>query len=159
VQLLLRVLAGLCTALCSAHAADTEFPPQIWVNPGFYSYHFDRDKNLRENNVGLGVEVLLAPDHGLMAGTFMNSRDERSYYAGYQWRPLHWRPAHTLVSAGIAIAAIDGYPTYNNGGWFLSLLPLLSIEGRRIGVNLSIIPTIKDRIDGAIAVQVKLRVW
>jgi hypothetical protein len=157
--LLFRVLAGLCATLCSAYAADTEFPPQVWLNPGFYSYHFDRDKNLRENNAGLGVEVLLAPDHGLMAGTFMNSRDERSYYAGYQWRPLHWRPAHALVSAGIAIAAIDGYPTYNNGGWFLSLLPLLSIEGRRIGVNLSIIPTIKDRIDGGIAVQVKLRVW
>jgi len=158
-QLLLRVVAGLCAALCSAHAADTEFPPQVWLNPGFYSYHFDRDKDLRENNVGLGVEVLLAPDHGLMAGTFMNSRDERSYYAGYQWRPLHWQTAHARIDAGIAIAAIDGYPTYNNGGWFLSLLPLLSIEGRRIGVNLSIIPTIKDRIDGAIAVQVKLRVW
>lgn len=155
----LRLLAGLCATLCSAHAADTEFPPQVWLNPGFYSYHFDRDKDLRENNTGVGVEVLLAPDHGLMAGTFMNSRDERSYYAGYQWRPLHWQTAHAWISAGIAVAAIDGYPTYNDGGWFLSLLPLLSIEGSRVGVNFSIVPTIKDRIDGAVAVQIKLRVW
>lgn len=153
------MLAVLCGLPCGAPAAEPEFQTQVWLNPGFYSYHFDRDKNLRENNTGLGVEVLLAPDHGLMAGTFMNSRDERSYYAGYQWRPLHWRPAHVLVSAGVAVAAIDGYPTYKDGGWFLSLLPVLSIEGRRLGINLSIIPTIKDRIDGAIAVQVKLRVW
>jgi hypothetical protein len=89
----------------------------------------------------------------------MNSRDERSYYAAYEWRPLHWQPGGTHVSAGIAIAAIDGYPTYRDGGWFLALLPLLSIEGRRIGINFSIIPTIKDRIDGAVAVQIKLRVW
>jgi hypothetical protein len=156
---LASLLAALCGLPCGAPAAEPEFQTQVWLNPGFYSYHFDRDKNLRENNTGLGVEVLLAPDHGLMAGTFMNSRDERSYYAGYQWRPLHWRPAHVLVSAGVAVAAIDGYPTYKDGGWFLSLLPVLSIEGRRLGINLSIIPTIKDRIDGAIAVQVKLRVW
>jgi hypothetical protein len=158
-QRVFPVLAVLCGLPCGAPAAEPEFQTQVWLNPGFYSYHFDRDKNLRENNTGLGVEVLLAPDHGLMAGTFMNSRDERSYYAGYQWRPLHWRPAHVLVSAGVAVAAIDGYPTYKDGGWFLSLLPVLSIEGRRLGINLSIIPTIKDRIDGAIAVQVKLRVW
>src|SRR6185503_12762083 len=113
----------------------------------------------RENNTGLGAEVLLAPDHGLMGGTFMNSRDARSWYAAYQWRPLHWRPAFAQVSAGVAVAAINGYPTYHDGAWFLTLLPLLSIEGRWLGVNLSIVPTIKDRVDGAIAVQIKLRVW
>lgn len=153
------LLAVLCVLSCGVHAAEPGFQTQVWINPGFYSYHFDRDKDLRENNTGLGVEALLAPDHGLMAGTFMNSRDERSYYAAYLWRPLHWRPGDTHISAGIAIAAIDGYPTYRDGGWFLSLLPLLSIEYRRIGVNFSIIPTIKDRIDGAVAVQIKLRVW
>ena len=149
----------LCAVPCGARAAEPGFQTQVWLNPGFYSYHFDRDKNLRENNIGLGVEVLLAPDHGLMGGTFMNSLDERSYYAAYQWRPLHWRPAGVQVSAGVAVALIDGYPTYKDGGWFLSLLPVLSIEGRRIGINFSIIPTLKDRVDGAIAVQVKLRVW
>lgn len=149
----------LCAVPCGAQAAEPGFQTQVWLNPGFYSYHFDRDKNLRENNIGLGAEVLLTPDHGLMAGTFVNSHDERSYYAGYQWRPLHWEPAHARISAGIAVAAIDGYPTYKDGGWFLSLLPVLSIEGRRIGVNFIIVPTIKDRVDGAIAMQVKLRVW
>ena len=152
----LLALAALAMPAPAAAGVDAD---ALGISFFGLSYHFDRDKDLRENNIGLGVEVLLAPDHGLMAGTFMNSRDERSYYAAYQWRPLHWRPGDTHVSAGIAIAAIDGYPTYRNGGWFLSLLPLLSIEGRRIGVNFSIIPTIKDRIDGAVAVQIKLRVW
>ncbi|MGH8641361.1 MAG: hypothetical protein ACRET6_06605 [Burkholderiales bacterium] len=157
-SLLFRVLAALCATLCCAHAAEPGFSPQVWLNPGFYSYHFDRDADLRENNTGLGVEVLLAPDHGLMAGTFMNSNDARSYYAGYQWRPLHWQPPHVHISAGIAISAIDGYP-YRDGGWFLSLLPLLIIESRWVGVNFSVVPTIKDRLNGAIAVQIKLRVW
>jgi hypothetical protein len=157
-QLLSSALTGLCVTLCGAHAADPEFSPQVWLNAGFLSYHFDRDADLRNNNIGLGVEVLVAPDHVLMAGTFMNSNDERSNYAGYQWRPLHWQPAHAQVSAGLAISAINGYP-YRDGGWFLSLLPLLSIEGRRVGVNFTIIPTIKDRLNGAIAMQIKVRVW
>jgi hypothetical protein len=38
-------------------------------------------------------------------------------------------------------------------------MPLLSVEGKRFGANFTVVPTIKDRIDGAVAVQLKLRVW
>ena len=70
---LLRILVAFSTTLCSANAADPEFHPQVWLNPGVFSHHFDRSGNFREDNIGLGAEVLLAPDHGLMAGTFINS--------------------------------------------------------------------------------------
>jgi hypothetical protein len=158
-KLLFRVLPGFCMALSGVHAADRDFSPQVWLNPGLYSYHFDRSANLRENNIGLGAEVLLAPDHALMAGTFINSDDERSYYGAYQWRPLHWRPAGTNVSAGILIGALDGYPRMRDGGWFMAAMPLLCIEGERIGFNFTIVPSYKDRLHGAVAVQIKLRVW
>jgi hypothetical protein len=142
-----------------AHAEDGQSSLRLWLNPGFFSYHFDRSKNLREDNWGVGVEAVLAPDHAVMAGNYINSDGERSRYAAYQWRPLHWRPYDIDVSAGIALGAFDGYPKVNDGGWWVAPLPLLAIEGRRLGANFSIVPTINDKLHGAVVLQIKLRVW
>ena len=151
---------GFCAALsASASAADGEFAPQVWINPGIYSRHFDRNSQLREDNVGLGAEVLLAPDHALMGGSFINSQRARTRYGAYQWRPLHWQFGGANVSAGIILGAFDGYPRYRNGAWFIAPMPVLAVEGNRVGVNLTVIPSIKDGMDSALAVQIKLRVW
>ena len=150
-------LAAMLSSLSSS--ADPEFVPQVWINPGIYSRHFDRNTQFREDNIGLGAEILFAPDHALMGGTFLNSQRARTQYGAYQWRPLHWQPAGVDVSAGVIVGAFDGYPRYRDSGWFVAPMPVLAIEGRRVGINLSIVPTLKDRVDGAIAVQVKLRVW
>ena len=153
----------LCSALfaTTAQAAATPEPslPQVWINPGLYSLHFDSSKGLRNNNIGLGAEVLLADDHGLMGGTFINSNGARTHYAAYEWRPLHWQFAGVNIGAGIAVGAFDGYPKYRDGGWFVAPLPLLAIEGKTFGANISVIPTVANRFDGAIAVQIKLRLW
>jgi hypothetical protein len=153
------MLVGFLAGLSSACAADIEPSRQIWINPGFFSWHFDRSKDYREDNWGVGVEVVLAPDHAVMAGNYINSDGERSRYAAYQWRPLHWRPYDIDVSAGIALGAFDGYPKVNDGGWFAAPLPLLSVEGRYLGANFTIVPTIKDKVHGAFVIQIKLRVW
>lgn len=156
--LLLPCIAGLAFA---AQAQETPTPssPQVWLNAGAYSRHFDRNKNFREDNVGFGVEAWLTEDHALMAGTFINSDRARSHYAAYQWRPLHWQPAGFKVAAGLTLGAFDGYPRYHSGGWFPAALPVLSVEYGRIGVNFFIVPTIANRLDGALSVQLKLRVW
>lgn len=158
-----RALAFVCLApfgaSALADASSADFPTQVWINPGIYSIHFDRDKNLRDNNIGLGAEVLFTNDHGAMAGSFINSNRTRSHYAAYQWRPLHWDVAGLNVSAGIVAGAFDGYPNYRNGAWFAAAMPLLSVEGRRFGVNFGVVPTITNRLDGAFAVQLKFRVW
>ncbi len=157
----LRDLASALMIVCafSAHAdpAAAEFFPRIWLNPGVYSSHFDRSKNLRDNNVGLGIEVAVAPDHSVMAGSYINSNRARSRYAAYAWRPLHAQYAGLDLGAGIVVGAFDGYPNYKGGGWFVAPLPLVSVEGKRFGVNLSVIPTLKNRIDGALSIQFKLR--
>ena len=151
---------ALLIAASPAHADEpAQFSPQVWVNPGIYSYHFNRDKNFREDNWGVGAEALFTPNHGAMIGTYINSDRGHTRYATYEWRPLHWQPYGINVSAALVAGAFDGYPRYHNGGWFVAALPMLAIEGSRFGVNLSIIPTIKDRLDGAFAVQVKLKVW
>jgi hypothetical protein len=154
----LSYLAALacCTTLASpAEAQDSS--PQVWLNGGLFSYHLHRDRGYREKNWGLGAEAILAPDHALLLGTYLNSENGRSHYAGYQWRPLHWQPLSLDVSAGVAVTAIDGYQTTNNGGWFVAPIPTMAIEGRRFGVNLVFVPNFKQ--GPAIAAQLKLRVW
>jgi hypothetical protein len=153
-----KAFAFFCAALPAAHAAS-DFKPEVWLNPGFFSYHFEQDLDLREDNWGFGAELKLEPRHVVMAGMFINSENEHSRYAGYQWRPLHWQFGSTEVRAGIAIAALDGYPRVRDGGWYVAPLPILSVEARHLGLNLTAVPTIEDRLHGAIVVQFKLRVW
>lgn len=154
---------GACAALFSiaanAHADPGASGLTVWLSPGIYSRHFDRGKGLREDNVGPGVEVALEREHVLMAGYFANSNDRRSRYAGYQWRALQWQPAGLQLSLGIAAGVFDGYPNYRGGGWFVAALPVVAVEGRRFGVNVFAVPTIANRLEGAIAVQLKLKAW
>lgn len=158
-----RIAVLLCVAVCSATARAEVAPEnsalQVWLNPGIYSQHFDSSKGLRNSNIGLGAEVLLARDHVLMGGSFINSNRARTHYAAYEWRPLHWQFAGFDMGAGIAVGAFDGYPNYRNGAWFVAPVPMLAIEGKTFGANLSLIPTVAKRFDGALAVQIKLRVW
>jgi len=159
----LRLLAFVLATWLGSSAQAADVPeksvPSVWLNPGSFSHHFDRRKDLRENNTGLGAELTLAEDHVLAAGSFINSNRGRSRYGAYYWRPLHWRPAGINVRAGVALGAFDGYPNYRNGAVFAAALPMLAIEGGRVGANIFLVPTIKNRLDGAIAVQFKLRVW
>lgn len=149
-----------CAAPLTAAGEDAAaFRTQVWLNPGAYSHHFDRNRDFRENNIGFGAEVALGPDSTWMLASFINSERARSRYAGWQWRPLHGQFAGMQVHAGIVAAAFDGYPRVRDGGWFLSLLPVVALEGDRLGLNLSVVPTIQDRLNGAILFQVKLRVW
>lgn len=147
----------MLVAPLSSHADDLS--PQVWISPGIYSWHFDRGKDLRDDNPGVGLEAALRQEHVLLAGTFINSRRTRSRYAGYLWRPLHWSTGEWTLGAGISIVAFDGYSNYRDGGWFLAPLPVLSVEWKYLGANLGVVPTLKDRVDGALSVQFKLRVW
>jgi hypothetical protein len=147
---------GCCTALAfPARAGENGL--QIWVNGGLLSYHFNRNKDYREQNWGLGAEAILAPDHAVVVGTYLNSENRRSDYLGYQWRPLHWQLSGVDVGAGVTLSLIDGYPTMNNEGWFLAPLPVLAIEGKRVGVNLILVPNFSR--GAALAAQLKLKVW
>lgn len=158
-RLQLTTITLATVALTGVDAFAGESYPRVWLNPGFYSVHFDQDADLRENNIGFGVEVELRRNHLLTAGTFLNSDDDRSRYAGYEWRPLHWQPVKLDLSAGLIVAALDGYPRVRNGDWYVAVLPVVSVQWKRIGFNLTAVPTIKDRLYGAVAIQFKLRIW
>lgn len=155
----LLLFAALGPVGAQADDEPQEFSPQVWISPGIYSQHFDSSKHLRNDNWGPGIEVALARDHALIGGTYINSNRARTHYGAYEWRPLHWQVASLELGAGVIVGAFDGYPNYRDGGWFVAALPVLAVEGRYFGVNLSVIPTIQNRLDGALSIQFKLRVW
>lgn len=128
---------------------------ETWLNPGFYSWHFQRDKNLNDSNPGLGVEYRFSTVASVTAGRFYNSDRRYSNYAGIYYQPFSLGP----LRLGAAVGAFDGYPKMRNGGWFLAAIPAVSVEYRRIGLNLGIIPTYKDRLYGALSFQLKLKVF
>ena len=140
----------LLLALAVVAMAPTAWA-DVWINPGFYSYHFDKSKNLNNNNQGFGVEASISKTYSITAGVFENSDRETSRYVGVYAMPFKIAG----FKAGAAIGAFDGYPKMRNGGWFPAAIPTVAFEGRQLGLNVSFIPTIGDRLHGALTFQVK----
>ena len=128
---------------------------ELWVNPGFYSFHFDKNKGLNNNNFGPGIEYRYSTTNSITLGAFDNSDNQTSHFAGWYWQPLGLGP----VRLGAAVGALDGYPKMKDGGWFTAAIPAVSAEYKNIGTNILIIPGYKNRLYGAISVQLKLRVF
>lgn len=124
---------------------------EIWINPGFYSYHFERDKGFNNVNTGLGLEVYLTDNYSLTAGFFENSDRATSRYVGLYAMPFKIGG----FKLGTAVGAFDGYPRVRQGGWFPALIPTAAFEGKQFGLNVGFVPTIGDRLHGALTFQVK----
>jgi hypothetical protein len=152
-----RLVPAMLAVAATGALADGGQGTQVWLNPGFFSHHLKRDQDYRQDNYGFGAEVFVAPRHGFLAGSFINSNRERSRYGGYHWRPWHWRPAGVNLSAGFVFGLVDGYSNTNHGDWFPVVLPVLSAEYGHFGANLSFIPHPSN--GAALALQFKLRVW
>jgi hypothetical protein len=126
---------------------------EFWLDSGFATYHFNRGKDLNGANWGLGAEVRFSGTMAATAGRFKNSDREYSSYAGVIWQPWALGPARV----GAAIAAFNGYPHMRDGGWFPALIPTLTWESARVGVNVGVIPSYKDRLYGGVSVQLKIK--
>jgi len=160
----ISLLALSLACITAAPAAETpgwisttEAKPvsELWVNPGFYSYHFDKDKGFNNDNFGIGAEYRYTTTGAVMLGIFDNSDRQTSRYVGWLWQPLASGP----VRIGAVVGTIDGYPHMLNGGWFAAVIPTVSYEYRRLGANLLIVPSYQNRLYGAISLQLKLKVY
>ncbi|OJI04653.1 hypothetical protein AOC28_06830 [Polynucleobacter sp. MWH-Adler-W8] len=150
--------SGICLAAESDdifHMVQPETKSQLWINPGMASYHFDQSKNYNSGNWGAGLEYRFNTVASVTAGRFYNSDRAYSNYAGIYYQPIAIGP----IKIGAVFGGFNGYPATNNGGWFAAALPALSWEGEWVGANVFIIPTIGDRVHGAISLQLKLKVW
>ena len=134
---------------------DPQSKSQLWINPGMVSYHFQQDKNFNNGNWGAGLEYRFNTVASLTAGRFNNSDRDYSNYAGVYYQPIAIGP----IKVGAVVGGFNGYPTTNNGGWFAAALPALTWEGDWVGANVFVIPTISDRVHGAISLQLKLKVF
>jgi hypothetical protein len=156
----LALLAGL-SVVTSAARADTfeviESQPlkQVWLNAGFYSYHFDRDKGLNDSNPGLGAEYRFSTVASATVGRFYNSDRQYSNYVGVYYQPFRIGP----VRLGAVVGAFNGYPNMRDGGWFPAAIPTASFEYKSVGVNVAVVPKYKDRLYGALSIQLKLKVF
>ncbi|MCC2973990.1 hypothetical protein [Massilia sp. IC2-476] len=149
----------LAAPLAQADELFTKIDPaprsEFWLDTGFATAHFDSDKDLNGANKGLGAEYRFSGTMSATAGRFYNSDRAWSNYAGVIWQPYAVGP----VRVGLALAAFDGYPNMRHGGWFPAAIPTLTYEYKRVGVNVGIIPTYKDRLYGGISFQLKFKLF
>lgn len=128
---------------------------ELWLNAGFYSYHFERDKNLDDNNIGLGVEYRYSSVNSVTAGRFHNSDRQISSYTAWLFQPYRWGN----IRLGLLLGVINGYPKANNGGWFPLALPVASFEYKYVGFNFTAVPAYQDMLHGSLSLQLKLKVY
>ncbi|WP_295641089.1 hypothetical protein [uncultured Methylibium sp.] len=146
-------------------SADTNEPDgqHLWLTTGFVSRHVGSGNTGRynEKNGGLGIEVALDEDWRLAAGAYRNSMRQHSRYAQAVWSPefTRARRGDWKFSLGAALGVVDGYPAMRHGGFFPTVLPVASVEWRRVGVNLTYIPSLAGNVTGAFALQLKLAVF
>jgi hypothetical protein len=155
-----RAAALLWCALAPlAHAGDLFTPvdpapcSQWWIDSGFLTAHFNRGRDLNGENHGLGAEYKFSGTMVATAGRFYNSDRAWSNYAGLLWQPYAIGP----VRVGAALALFNGYPHMQEGGWFPAAIPTASFELGRVGVNVGVVPSYKDRLYGGVSVQLKFR--
>ncbi|TAH12974.1 MAG: hypothetical protein EAZ11_04405 [Curvibacter sp.] len=154
-------LCALAVALaCTVSTAGAEeahqepFANTLWVNVGALSYHPNRSNGYNENNRGLGLEYRVRPDTSFIVGSFYNSVRHDSNYAAVNWQPVplgDWK-------LGLSLGTMNGYPGVLNGDYFPVALPIATYEGKRFGVNFTVIPTL-PQVDGALVVQLKFRLF
>ncbi|MFL6672097.1 MAG: hypothetical protein ACJ8LG_02260 [Massilia sp.] len=151
----------LCAAAPLAQADDlftrVDATPksEFWIDSGFLTAHFNRGKDLNGENHGLGAEYKFSGTMSAAAGRFYNSDREYSNYLGVIWQPFAIGP----VRLGAALAAFNGYPHMRGGGWFPAAVPTATFEYKRVGVNIGVVPSYKDRLYGGISVQLKFKLF
>lgn len=128
---------------------------ELWLTTGFATYHFQSDKVLNGRNPGVGLEYRFADALSVTAGRFFNSDRQHSRYAGLYYQPWEYKG----VRLGAVVGGFDGYPKMRDGGWFVAAIPTATFEYKRVGVNIAVVPTYKDRLHGGISMQLKFKLW
>jgi len=113
---------------CTADAAE----PEWWAVATLRSYHYDRGTQHNEKNYGLGVEYKSGGVWGASVGFYKNSYYKASVYAG----PTYGLAQYGPMKLGACLCAVTGY---SSAVTFVPL-PLIAIEGKRMGVNIGVHP-------------------
>jgi hypothetical protein len=134
---------------------DSSPVSELWINPGFYTYHFQSSNRFNNINLGWGGEYRYSTTSSFVLGKFHNSDWGKSDYIGWYWRPFQIGS----LSFGAEIGAINGYPKMQNGSWFPMVVPVASFENKYMGANFVFVPSYNDQLHGGISIQFKLKVY
>ncbi len=150
-------LASISITSIAETFATVESKPvsELWLNAGFYSHHFQKEKGFNNDNYGFGGEYRYSTVSSITFGEYYNSVKQTTHYAGWYWRPLKIGP----VRLGVAAGAMDGYPNMRSSGWFLAVIPAASIEYKHVGAYLMYIPSYQDKLYGVISLQMRIMVF
>jgi hypothetical protein len=130
---------------------------QPWLVLGGLAYHSCRDCGFRERNPGLALqwqapwfeELTGLENTRLTAGTYINSNNRNSVYAGAQWMPYSYGP----VKLGIQAALITGYLEAKITP---VLLPMVMIETQHVGLDVYAVPK-AAKVSAAVFATFKVR--
>lgn len=136
-------LAALMAMAGGAIAGDS------WLVLSGASHHFERDKKYNEQNIGLGFEEEISANWRIGAGWYRNSLYRTSVYAGATYLPLTIGPVRIGASAGL----VSGYTMRP----MPMIVPAAMIEGRMIGLNVILIPPVRQAGGGGLGLQIKVR--
>lgn len=128
-----------------------------WLILGGLAYHSCRTCKFRESNPGLALQwkspcfedLTGLQNTRLTAGTFINSNNRNSVYAGAQWMPYSYGP----VKLGAQAVLITGY---KEATITPVLLPLVSLETQHVGLDMYAVPKVA-KVSAAVFATFKVR--
>jgi hypothetical protein len=138
-----RSLFIVLMSICSISWADT------WVSLGGASVHSCRTCGYNNFNPGLGLQQKINTDLRLLGGVYYNSYHRTSVYAGAGYQPWQYGAVRFGVLGGLVT-------NYDNLRVPVIVLPALSIEGTRVGIDILGFPSVGSRT-GLITANLKFK--
>ena len=133
------------STLASAQEAKDE--SHIFLTVPVGSYHFNRDKDWREWNPGLGFEYAPNENWSVILGSYLNSNDKRTNYVGAAF----YRLRYGNLALGVDVAVATGYRSP------VLVYPAVTYQKDRYGVSMIFIPTSVKGFNPFVGLQLRLQ--
>jgi len=140
---LVRSLLTALLMISSVCYADT------WLSVGGVSAHACHTCGYNNSNPGLGLQHEVNKDLRLIGGVYYNSYHRATAYAGAAYQPLQYG----MIRVGVMGGLVTNYSELQVP---VMALPVVSIEGARIGVDILGFPSVGSRT-GLITVNFKYK--
>jgi hypothetical protein len=138
-----RSLFIVLMSICSIGQADT------WLSVGGGSVHLCHACGYNNFNPGLGIQQKVNTDLRLLGGVYYNSYHKTTVYAGAGYQPWQY--------GAVRFGVIGGFVTnYDHLQVPVMVLPALSIEGARVGIDILGFPNVGSRT-GLITANLKFK--
>jgi hypothetical protein len=138
-----RFLFVVLMSICSVVQAET------WLGVGGGSVHLCHACGYNNFNPGLGIQQKVNTDLRLLGGVYYNSYYKTTVYAGAGYQP--WQ--YGVIRFGVMGVLVTNYDHLQVP---IIVLPALSIEGNRIGVDILGFPSIGSKT-GLITANLKFK--